>query len=140
MFLPACLLCCLPALPTLSQTPPGLPDRETLVVVGEGMAVLNDDRSGDTMNGDLIILLPIALVLVVIIVLLKTLQRRRVRARVQALYRAARDDDTSQIQHNLDQGVSIDLKDDQGNTGSHENLRNREGLTAPEMASLADCR
>ena len=89
--------------------------------------------------------------------LLSALLRRRVRAHVNALYCVASEGDANKIREELDRGISIDLQDDNGNTALHlayydgqeravarlvtfgagENLRNREGLTAPEMMTLA---
>ncbi|MGH3857048.1 MAG: hypothetical protein ACRDR6_26915 [Pseudonocardiaceae bacterium] len=97
------------------------------------------------------------LALVVLALLFSALHRRRVRARVNALYNAASQDDDDQIQKELDRRIPIDQQDDKGNTALHfayydgrehavarlvafgadENLRNREGLTAPEMMALA---
>jgi hypothetical protein len=89
--------------------------------------------------------------------LLSALRRRHSRGvseRVQALYRAASDGDADRLRQ---QGVRIDQQDSKGNTALHlayyyqreraiaclieacadGDLRNREWLTAPEMAELA---
>ena len=109
------------------------------------------------MDSVLVIVFLILLALVVLALPLLALRRRIVRARVKSLYLAASEADASQMQRQLDRGVSINLQDDKGNTALHlayyagrehavarlvafgaaENLRNREGLTASEMATLA---
>ncbi len=109
------------------------------------------------MSSVLVIVFLTFFALVGLTLLLSALRRRRVRARVNALYCAASKGDANQIQKELGRGISIDLQDDKGNTALHfayydgqeravarlvafgadENLRNREGLTAPEMMTLA---
>ncbi|MGH3673511.1 MAG: hypothetical protein ACRDSH_23265, partial [Pseudonocardiaceae bacterium] len=100
-------------------------------------------------------LIVVILVVVGAALLLSACRRRRRRgASVRALYRAASDGDAGRLRQ---RGVCIDQRDSDGNTALHlayydgrahavaclieacadANLRNREGLTAPEMAELA---
>jgi Ankyrin repeats (3 copies) len=84
--------------------------------------------------------------------------RRKVTARrVEALYQAAASGDRDRLQQSVDQGHSVDLQDNEGNTALHfaycngqqdaidalvaygadDNLRNSEGLSPLEMGLMA---
>ncbi|MGH3692936.1 MAG: hypothetical protein ACRDRX_02845 [Pseudonocardiaceae bacterium] len=112
------------------------------------------------MSSDLVIAYttPFALVglaLLLWALLLWAFRWRRVRTQINFLYRAASEDGANQMRNKLDRGISIERQGNPGNTAlqlacrqesavarlvafsADENLRDREGLTAAEMLTLA---
>lgn len=105
-------------------------------------------------GAEMIVIISVVMGAVLLLSALRRRHRRRASERVQALYRAASDGDAGRLRQ---RGVRIDQQDSKGNTALHlayyyqrecaiaclieacaaGGLRNREGLTAAEMAELA---